>query len=108
LKLMKDYDLDVHYQSGRVNVVADALSHKADYNYLPAISITVEESSIRVPHAMAQYNVTLARMLRGEIIVARSNDEGVAHIKTGLSECDPKIDCFAWMMKASYGSKTVW
>jgi hypothetical protein len=29
LELIKDYDLEVHYHPGKVNVVADALSHKA-------------------------------------------------------------------------------
>jgi hypothetical protein len=33
-------------------------------------------------------------MLRGEIIAAQSSDEGVAHIKRRLAECDPKISCF--------------
>jgi hypothetical protein len=40
-----DYDLEVHYYTGKVNVVADALSRKAHYNYLPAVHSTGEESS---------------------------------------------------------------
>jgi hypothetical protein len=38
----------VHYHLGKENVVADALSHKAHCNYLPAVPLTGEESSIRV------------------------------------------------------------
>jgi hypothetical protein len=94
LELIKDYDLEVHYHLGKANVVVDALSCKAHRNYLPAVSITREESSIRVPLDMAQYNVTLTPMLRGEIIAAQSSDEGVAHIKRRLVEGDPKVDCF--------------
>jgi hypothetical protein len=53
LELIKDYDLEVHYHLDKANVIADALSRKAHYNYLPAIFITGEEFSIRVPSDMA-------------------------------------------------------
>jgi hypothetical protein len=67
LELIKDYFLEVHYHHGKVNVVADSLSHKTHCNYLPAISLTGEESSVRVPPNMAQYNVTLTPTLRWKI-----------------------------------------
>jgi hypothetical protein len=79
LELIKDYDLEVHYHPAKTNVVADALSRKAHCNYMPVVYITGEESIIRVPPDMAQYNVTLTPLLRGEIIVDHSSDEGVAH-----------------------------
>jgi hypothetical protein len=44
LELIKDYVLEVHYQMGKANVIADALSHKAHCNYLPAVCLTREES----------------------------------------------------------------
>jgi hypothetical protein len=94
LVLIKDYDLKVHYHLGKVNVVADALSRKAHYNYLPAVSLIGEESITRVPPDMAQYNVTLTPMLRGEVITAQSSDKGVTHIKRRLTKGDPKVDCF--------------
>jgi hypothetical protein len=94
LELIKDYDLEVHYHPGKANVVANALSRKAHYNYLPAVTITGEESSIRVPPNMAQYNMTLTPMLRREIIVSQSTNERVAYIKRRLAEGDPKVDCF--------------
>jgi hypothetical protein len=77
-----------------VNVVADALIHKAHYNYLPIVSISGEESSIRITPMMAQYNVTLTPVLRGEITATQSIDAGVAHIKRRLTEGDPKVNCF--------------
>jgi hypothetical protein len=70
LEMIKDYDLKVHYHPGKTNAVVDALSRKAHCNYMPAACITREESSIRVPPDMAQYNVSLTPLLRGEIIVA--------------------------------------
>jgi hypothetical protein len=53
LDLIKDYDLDIHYHPSKVNVVVDALSRKAHCNYLPAVSLTGEESSVQVPPDMA-------------------------------------------------------
>jgi hypothetical protein len=34
LELIKDYDLEVHYHPSKTNVVADALSRKANCHYL--------------------------------------------------------------------------
>jgi hypothetical protein len=69
-ELIKDYDLKIHYHPGKANVVADALSHKAHCNHLPTVCITGEESKVRISSIMAQYNVTLTPVLRGEIIAA--------------------------------------
>jgi hypothetical protein len=44
--VIKDYDLEIHYHPGKVNVVADTLSRKAHCNYRPAVSMSREESSI--------------------------------------------------------------
>jgi hypothetical protein len=94
LLLIKDYDLEIHYHPDKVNMVVDALSRKAHCNYLHAVNISREKSSIRVPPNRALYNVTLTSMLRGEIITAQGNDEGVAHIKRSLTEGDPKVNYF--------------
>jgi hypothetical protein len=75
-------------------MVADALSQKAHCNYLPAVSISGKESSVRITSIMTQYNVTLTPVLRGEIIAAQSIDAGVTHIKRWLTEGDPKVKCF--------------
>jgi hypothetical protein len=45
LKLIKDYELGVHYHPSKANVIADVLSHKAHCIYLPAACSTGEESS---------------------------------------------------------------
>jgi hypothetical protein len=74
LELIKDYDLEIHYHPGKANMVADALSRKAHCNYLSVVSISREGSSVWITHIMAQYNVTLTPVLRGEIIAAQSID----------------------------------
>jgi hypothetical protein len=68
LELINDYELEVHYHPSKANVVADALSRKAHCNYLPAMLLTGEESSIRVLPDKSLYNITLAPILREEII----------------------------------------
>jgi hypothetical protein len=104
LELIKDYDLKIHYHPGKANVVVNALNRKAHCNYLPAVSISREESSIRITPIKAQYNVTLTPVLRGEIIAVQSSDEGVTHIKRRLTEGDPRSTVSVWMRKAPSGS----
>jgi hypothetical protein len=43
LKLIKDYELDVHYHLRKANIIADALSCKAHCNYLSVVCLTKEE-----------------------------------------------------------------
>jgi hypothetical protein len=45
LELIKDYELEVHYHSGKVNIVANTLSHKPHCNYLLVVRSTEKESS---------------------------------------------------------------
>jgi hypothetical protein len=94
LELIKDYEQEVHYHPVKANVVADALSHKAHYNYLPVVPLTGEESSIKVLPDLSLYNITLTPILRDEIIAAQKNDEGISHLRRRLSQGDPKVNCF--------------
>jgi hypothetical protein len=77
LELIKDYELEVHYHPGKGNIIADALSHKAHFNYLPAISLTGKESSTRVLPNLSLFNLTLTTTLKAEIIAAQKDDEGM-------------------------------
>jgi hypothetical protein len=43
---------------------------------------------------LSLYNITLTPVLRGEIIAAQRNDEGMGHIKRKMQEADPKVICF--------------
>jgi hypothetical protein len=84
----------VHYHPGKANVVTDTLSRKANCNYLPAVLLTREQSSIRVLPDLSLYNITLTPILRNEIMFAQRNDEGMAHIRRIMEEGDPKVNCF--------------
>jgi hypothetical protein len=70
LELIKDYEVEVHYHMGKANMVADVLSHKAHYNYLPVVCHTGEESSTRVLPNLSLYNITLTPILRDKNIAA--------------------------------------
>jgi hypothetical protein len=94
LELIKDYELEVHYHPGKANGVADALSCKAHYNYLPAVRLTREEFSTQVLSDMSLFNIILMPTLRNESIAAQKNDEGMGHIKRRMQDGDPKVACF--------------
>jgi hypothetical protein len=64
LELIKDYELEVHYHPGKLNIIADALSCKAHDNYLPVVRLTREESSTQVLHNTSLFNITLTQTVR--------------------------------------------
>jgi hypothetical protein len=84
----------VHYHLGKANVVADALSYKDHYNYLPAIRLTGEKSSTWVLPDLSLFNIALTPTLKSEIIIAQKNDEGMGYIKRRIKDGDPKVACF--------------
>jgi hypothetical protein len=81
LELIKDYELEVHYHLRKANIIADALSHRAHCNYLPAVRLTGEECSTRVLPILSLFNHTRTPTLMAEIIAAQKDDEGMGHIK---------------------------
>jgi hypothetical protein len=89
----------VHYHPGKANVIVDALSHKAHYNYLLAMNSPREESSTRVRSLywilpdLSLFNITITTTLRSEIIVVQKNDEDMGHIKRRMRDGDPKVAC---------------
>jgi hypothetical protein len=106
--LIKNYELEVHYHPRKANVIADTLSRKAHYNYLPAIHLTGEESSTQVLPNLSLFNITLMPTLKVEIIAALKDDEGMGHIKRRMREGDPKVACFYEDAKGPYGSRKGW
>jgi hypothetical protein len=101
LKFIKDYELEIHYHPGKANIVADALSHKAHCNYLPAARLTGEEYSTQVLPDLSLFNITLMHTLRDEIIAAQKTNESMSHIKRRMQEGDTKVACFREDMEGS-------
>jgi hypothetical protein len=94
LKLIKDYELEVHYNPGKANDVADALSSKAHYNYLPVVCLTGEESSTHMLPDLSLFKIILMPTLRDDIIAAQKNDEGMDDIKRRMYKGYPKAAHF--------------
>jgi hypothetical protein len=100
LELIKDYDLEVHYHPGKVNVVADALSRKDHCNHLelePVSDPLCEEMrrlNLEVVPQGSLYALTAESNLYDRIVTAQHNDEDILTIKQKLAEGDPKYTCF--------------
>jgi hypothetical protein len=88
LELIKDYELEVYYHPGKVNVVADALSRKHRCNYLTVQSHSSccdsEESSLRVvPHGRLN-NIALIPTMKEDVIAAQRMNVGMGHLHRRL------------------------
>jgi hypothetical protein len=81
---MKEFELEVHYNLGKANVITDALCHKAHYNYLPAIRSAGEECSTCVLPDLSLFNIIITPALSNEIIAAQKTDERMSHIKARM------------------------
>jgi hypothetical protein len=95
LELIKDYELEVHYHPGKVNVVADALSRKVHCNHqeLEPVSDPLCEEVRRLNIEVVQqgnlYALTVESNLYDRIVTTQYNDEDIQTIKQKLAEGDP-------------------
>jgi hypothetical protein len=100
LKLIKDYDLEVHYHPGKANVVADALSQKAQCN-----CITMDSKVATLCDKLCKLNmdvvspgtldyISVEPTLQEQIIMAQIGDKGVQVIKEMLNQKVDKYKCF--------------
>jgi hypothetical protein len=100
LKLIKDYDLEVHFHPGKANVVADALSRKAQCNYL-----TIDSKVTSLCDKLRKLNMEVVSLgtldytsveptLQEQIIMAQNSDKGVQIIKEMLNQKVNKYKCF--------------
>jgi hypothetical protein len=98
LELIKDYDLEVHYQPGKANVVVDALSRKEHLWYIVTSSFetTICQEMERLNLSMFQpsllFNLQLESTLINQIAEAQKTDVGITHIKERMA-MDPTT-CF--------------
>jgi hypothetical protein len=100
LELIKDYDLEVHYHPGKANVVADALSQKAQCNY-----VTMDSKIATLCDELRKLNmevfspgtldyISVEPTLQEQIIMAQIGDKGVEVIKEMLNQKVDKYKCF--------------
>ena len=82
LELIKDYDLEIHYHPGKANVVADALSRKANCNCTSATPVhatlcqEMEKLNLVMIVEGRLTNITLAPTLQDQIVDAQKINIG--------------------------------
>ena len=98
--MIKDYDLEIHYCSGKANVIADALSRKASCSCISATALhatlcrEMENLNLAIVSEGTIANVTLIPTLQDQIIAAQRNNIGMEKIRQKLRESDPRVACF--------------
>jgi hypothetical protein len=99
LELIKDYDLEVHYHPGKANVVADALSRKAQCNCLtmgPPLHTLCDEFR-KLEMGMVKEGYLGALIIKSDLYdqlkEAQKNNKGMARIRTLMKE--GKAQCFS-------------
>jgi hypothetical protein len=87
LELIKDYELQIHYHPGKVNMVADALSRKSQVNMLAAHPMPYElakefdRMSLRFLNKTQGVRVELEPTLEQDIGKGRKDDEKINEIR---------------------------
>jgi hypothetical protein len=100
LQLIKDYDMEVHYHPGKANVVADALSRKAECN-----CITMDSKIATLCDELRKLNMEVVSRgtldyilvdptLQEQIVLAQISDKGIQAIKEMLNQKVDKYKCF--------------
>jgi hypothetical protein len=88
LKLIKDYNLQVHYHPRKANVVADALSRKSHCHSLQPLL----EDGFNLLHPVVLLNIQIRCSLEEQIIQKQKFDKGIFHIKERMkSEPDSRF-----------------
>jgi hypothetical protein len=85
LERIKDYELEVHYHSGKANVVTEALSHKHRCNHLTVQAhfscCDPKELSLRIiPHGRLN-NIALIPTTKEDVIASQRIDIRMGHLR---------------------------
>jgi hypothetical protein len=75
--LIKDYNLQVHYHSGKTNVVANTLSRKSHCHILQPLL----EDGFNLLHPTVLLDIQVRCSLEDQIIQKQKSDMGIFHIK---------------------------
>jgi hypothetical protein len=100
LELIKYYDLEVHYHPGKANVVADALSRKAQCNCMnmdARVTTLCDELcklNLEVVSSSALNYISVMPTLQKQIVMAQIGDKGVQVIKEMIKQKAEKYKCF--------------
>jgi hypothetical protein len=92
LELIKDYDLGINYQSGKANVVADALSHRSHVSRLVVDSVPFElceglnKLNLRIVANTKAMKMEVGSNLLQEIQKGQVQDEKIQDIKPNFKE----------------------
>ena len=100
MELIKDYDLEIHYHPRKANVVADALSRKAQCSCMSIVPLNetlcyeLERLNLGIITHGSLANLVLSPALRDRIISAQEHNIGMEKIRQRLVENDPRTKCF--------------
>jgi hypothetical protein len=98
LKLIKDYDLEIHYHLGKANVVADALSRKASCRCLTVrahdttLCLEMEKLNRGIVQQGTLTHLKLESILLQRIIDAQRTNKGMKYIREKMEA--NKANCF--------------
>jgi hypothetical protein len=106
--------LEVHYHPGKANVVADALSRKAQCNCMnmdARITTLCDELcklKIEVISSGALNYISVEPTLQEQIVMAQIGDKGVQVIKEMIKQKAENTNASVRTAKESYGLETDW
>jgi hypothetical protein len=92
LELIKDYDLEINYHSGKANVVAEALSHRSHVSRLVVDSLPFElceqfdKLNLRIVTNTEAMKMEVGSNLLQEIQKGQLQDEKIQEIKHNIKE----------------------
>jgi hypothetical protein len=114
LELIKDYDLEVHYHSGKAIVVVDALSKKAQCNCMnmdARVTTLCDELcklNLEVVSSGALSYISVEPTLQEQIVMAQIGDKGVQVIKEMIKKKAENTNASVRTARGSYGLETDW